>query len=83
MEEGKSELKTASGYKKLSSNCLVLWRKLWFVEEGKRGELWIVEKGKKGKFHLCGERQGGQGSVLVIGALPRARLCCSFIGLCL
>ena len=43
------------------------------MEEGKRGELWIVEKGKKGKFHLCGERQGGQGSVLVIGALLRAR----------
>ena len=57
--------------------------KLWFVEEGKRGELWVVEEGKEGKFHLCGERQGGRGGVLVVGALLRARLCCSFIGWCL
>ena len=53
------------------------------MEEGKRGELWVVEEGKEGKFHLCEGRQGGQGTVLVIGALLHARLCCSFIGLCL
>ena len=38
------------------------------MEEGKRGELWVVEEGKEGKFHLCGGKQGGQGSVLVVGS---------------
>ena len=57
MEEGKCELKTALGYKKLSSNCLVLWRKLW-------GEAVVCGGRQEGGAVDCGERQEGEVSLV-------------------
>ena len=57
MGEGKCELKTALGYKKLSSNCLVLWRKLW-------GEAVVCGGRQEGGAVDCGERQEGEVSLV-------------------
>ena len=57
--------------------------KLRFVEEGKRGELLVVEEGKGGSFTCVGGGKVGRGAFSLLWTLLRARLYCSFIGLCL
>ena len=56
---------------------------LWVMEEGKREVQWVVEEGKGGSFTCEGGGKVGRGAFSSSGALLRARLWCSFIGLCL
>ena len=49
----------------------------------KRGELLVVEEGKGGSFTCVGGGKVGRGVFSLLWTLLRARLYCSFIGLCL